>query len=530
MLYRAVGTFVVSCICLLGIRGAAGDPPRPAVHYRLTRIVSGWLPYWLNKNGDGAGWKVVDGHVNMLDQVSFFEAQADPATGNLTPNFGATDTALNSEIATLHENDVQALVTVTQFNHVHEIISNPVATAHLIDSIIVLLDRYNLDGVDIDFEDFSHQYPDDASLYTVFIQDLSTRLHHRVDSFELPTTVIATVLARTERGHFSFADETALANTDVDQVRIMAYDDYYSGSKTAGANAPLPWVQSVEQYLRQAQAPTWKFVIGMPGYGYQWPVASATDMTTLAKGNSVTFHKAATLQEQYHVSRQWDAQNAAPYFTYDSADGKHWIAYYEDAQSWKSKIDNVVADVNGPAVGGMAEWAFGDEDPSSWPEVHNSLGTRSSIYSAIGLCYTHFGGGARFGDPLEPEQSCGQVSATAWNGRSGREQRFSAATFFYQWNSPRAYFVQGDILRQYAAEGGPTGALGFPISDQFDNADGYWTQKFEHGTLTVKTVRESAISMKPDRVLAASINMTGCALIGAGFYFGSRAKSRAKVA
>jgi spore germination protein YaaH len=523
---RTAAIAILSIAAIAGSRGAAGDPPIPQEHYRLSRMVSGWLPYWENKDGAADGWKAVSTNLSMLDQVSFFSAEADGTTGALTLHLGATDQILNSEVATLHENDVQALLTVNHFNGMHELLNNPAALQKISDGIVKTLDRYNFDGVDIDFEDFADKDTGDAALYTAFLSSLADRLHGRDDSFGYPSEVDATILARTDRGKFTYADETAIANSPVDHIRVMAYDEFWPGSTKAGACAPLPWVEQVASFLRGLGAPTYKFVIGVPGYGYVWPVVSSSDWTTTGKGASIDFAKAQSLMQAHDASRIWSAAYSAPYFMYDDA-GKQYIGFYEDSYSWLAKLEDVIgldASATAPAVGGMCDWAFGYEEPNAWNTVHNRLQTTYPVYGAIGICYSHFGGGGRFGQPLEVEQSTGPNEADAWNSREGRSQQFEHAVMYYEWGKVRAYYVTGDILRRYVAQGGADGSLGFPISDPFTNAEGLTQQNFEHGSIIDTPPVKSAYN--PDERLEAGARLVECACVAAGSLAAARLKSR----
>lgn len=46
-----------------------------------------------------------------------------------------------------------------------------------------------------------------------------------------------------------------------------------------------------------------------------------------------------------------------------------------------------------------------------------------------------------------------------------------------------AFVVQGEILVAYLDSGGPSGELGFPVSDE-TTTDGGWVSAFEHGAIT----------------------------------------------
>jgi spore germination protein YaaH len=527
---RTAAVFLLGLAALFCSPGAIADPPTPQTHYRLTRIVTGWLPYWENKGGSAPGWSVVGSNLNMLDQVSFFSAQADTNTGALTLNLGADGRALDSEIVALHMNGVQAFLTVTHFDHIHELLSNPAALQAISDGVAKILWRYNFDGVDIDFEDFHDTDPADAARYTAFMTELADRLHQRADSFGYPITVAATILARTSRGRFTYCDETALANSPVDQVRVMAYDEFSPGSKKAGACAPLPWVEQVAAYLRGLDAPIWKFEIGFPGYGYVWPVVSDSDWTTTGKGKSITYPLALKRMADNDVKRRWDADQNAPYFSYID-NGRRYVGFYEDAYSWDAKLRNVIAPASAdhaPAVGGLCEWAFGDEEPEAWNMVRRALKAPYPVTAAIGQCYTRFGGGGRFGEPLEAEQDAGPNDPAQWTSRAGRSQQFRNAVLYYKWDAVRAYYVAGELLRLYINQGGADGPLGFPIGDPSAEPSGKIGQMFEHGSIECDPNAKAIDAAKAEDRLEAGARLVSCACIAAGALAASRLASQHK--
>lgn len=536
------------------------QPIPGSIHYRYTRTIGGWLPAWEDVNGAGDGWQTVQANADNMDEVSFFSFDADPATGDLTtPVKNMDPTTIVQQVGWLHTREVAAFFTVTQFNHVHEILSDPARLNRLIQQIVQTSNIYGFDGVDIDFEDFKKGDPGDTERFTNFINLLADSMHAQTDFFGYPKMAIATVLSQTQRGRFAYIDYAALANSRVDRIRVMAYDEYYPGSHSAGACAPLPWYGQVASFIHSiGPANEWKFVMGIPGYAYKWPVNGGSDWTTIGHGSSVTYPEALALIAQHKAARLWDKGSGTPYLTYkarynppappnpptasvasvalnlsttsaQSASAKSvsspkpatmtlpvppaaaplispsgpattpapnpapaapagpqpglhtWIAYYEDAQSWKVKVQNVVLN---SGMNGVAEWALGYEDPASWPMLDKTLAPLYPIYGAIGFCYWRYGGGARFGDALGPEHSTGIAQTGTLDGYAGREQDFEWARFYYKWGASRAYVLYGDLLNQYLTAGGPSGSLGFPISDPVTGADGKTTVQFEHGLLT----------------------------------------------
>jgi spore germination protein YaaH len=537
-------------LLLLGACRLTSAQPVPGTHYRYTRSITGWLPTWLDINGDGDGWKTIQANAGMVDEVSFFSFDADPQTGNLTPpGKNMADQTMVQQVGWLHTRETAALFTVTQFNHVHDMLADPARLDRLIANIVTTANRFGFDGVDIDFEDFKKGDPEDTQRYTDFVNKLADAMHAQIDAFGFPKMAIATVLSQTQRGGFSYIDYASLGLSRLDRIRVMAYDDYYPGSKTAGAGAPLDWYSQVASYVKSLGVPEWKFTLGIPAYGYRWAVNSLDDPSTLGRGSSMTYPQAQGLIAEHSATRVWDKTSATPYFTYQAMyvppkpaplpvnappidlttgttatspaspggpaqtaapavpaaiasigeapivgeqigtallpppqPGIHtWIAYYEDAESWKIKVQNVLL---ASQLNGLAEWAIGYEDPASWPMLQKSLAPLYPIYGAIGLCYWRYGGGARFGDCLGPEHSAGIAEADTLDRYAGREQDFEYARFYYKWGDPRAYMLDGDILNQYIAAGGPSGPLGFPIGDPIPGPNGKLTVQFEHGVLT----------------------------------------------
>jgi spore germination protein YaaH len=480
---KAIAALSLVCAIAATIAIAENSANTPGIHYRHSRAVDMWLPYWTDKNGDGDGWKDVQRHADELDEVSFFAFSADPTTGDLTNeglDHGMKPQTIVEQVGWLHTRDVAALCTVTQFDHVGEMLSEPQRLQHLINSIVDTVTTYGFDGVDVDFEDFKAVAPGESEQYTDFIQSLSIALHAKVDSFGMPMLVEATVLPHTDRGTFAFVDFNSLAKTDVDRIRVMSYDENYSGSKIAGASAPAPWVASVATYLGSLDVPQWKFVLGVPGYGYRWPVVSGDDWTTMGKGYSVTYPAAQSLMTAHKVARKWSDDQRSPYFNY-TVSGQTWVAFYEDAESWQTKLQTVLLPSQ---LGGVVVWAAGFEDPDSWPVIDANLATGEPVYGAVGTCYWRYGGGARLGSAVEKEYDAGVTQLGTLNGRAGREQDFENGNIYYEWGKPRAFVVDGNILAAYKSAGGPAGTYGFPISDAALTANGATSQQFERGTIS----------------------------------------------
>lgn len=409
----------------------------PNTHYRPSRMVSVWLPYWMNMNGTGVGWRAVKAHAQDLDEVSFFSWSVDPASGALkAPQRGVEPHCLVDQVAWLHTHDVAALFTVTLFDKVHTTLNNPAVLSRVTSAIVETAQVNHFDGVDIDFEECTAQGAHDSSRFTSFLEGVATAMHEQTDSNGYPKVAIATILAKTQRGKPSFTNEEAIARSDVDRIRVMAYDYNSKGSNIAGACAPLSWTKSVASYIAGLDCPHDKFILGMPGYGYRWPIKSASDPRTTGKGSLVTYSTAKALMQSARASVSWNDKGQTPAITYkEPGSRKIWLGYYENARSWAAKLDKALLP---SPLGGICEWAVGFEDPAAWSMVEQHLATPQPVYGAIGQCYTRYGGGQVFGAPLSPPVGIGLSDDCI----ERVEQQFEHGRISYRCGDRNAHWVK----------------------------------------------------------------------------------------
>lgn len=101
-----------------------------------------------------------------------------------------------------------------------------------------------------------------------------------------------------------------------------------------------------------------------------------------------------------------------------------------------------------------------------------------SLDADTAAAYTRLGGAGALGAPTGMSEKVGDGSMTP----------FANGTIY---TSPAGtYLVQGEILRVYMEQGGPTGALGFPTADETTTgggprtADGGWVSEFQNGSIS----------------------------------------------
>ena len=246
-----------------------------------------------------------------------------------------------------------------------------------IDSVMDFLSRYDLDGLDIDWEypgmaGSGHSFrPEDKQNFTLLLKELRER-------FDRQTRKIHRRLYLTTAAGSSneFLDHTEMAKAQkyLDTVNLMAYDYYEPGSDNiTGHHAPLytsnadPKKISGDASVRafeQAGVPAAKIVLGLPFYGHVWGNVPDMNHGLFQPGKAIPNAYApysvivTTMlnSESSQFIRYWDPVAFVPYLY--SAEKQVFVSY-EDPESIAAKGHYVQSH----KLGGVMFWDY-SSDPS----------------------------------------------------------------------------------------------------------------------------------------------------------------------
>jgi chitinase len=250
----------------------------------------------------------------------------------------------------------------------------PASRALFIDSVATFITRYNLDGLDVDWEypgmtGAGNTFrPEDKRNYTLLLKELRRRfdtmavtLHHRL---------YLTVAAGASSEFLEHTEMREVARY-VDTVNLMAYDYYEPESgKPTGNHAPLfvdpadPRTVSADQSVRnfeKAGVAPQKLVLGVPFYGHVWGQVPATNHGLFQPGQPVpnaysTYGAIASTMLGHGYTRYWDSAARVPYLY--NAEQQIFVSY-EDAESLAGKCEYVKTQ----HLRGVMFWEYGG-DPS----------------------------------------------------------------------------------------------------------------------------------------------------------------------
>lgn len=222
-------------------------------------------------------------------------------------------------------------------------------------SAVAIVQNYNLDGVDIDWEFPGMQgednvyRPEDKQNFTLMFAALRENLDHLQQQTHKKYFLTAAV------GSFqSFLDHTEMDKVQnyLDYVNLMTYDYKTEGDTLAGHHTNLynstndtneySADRSIREYLA-AGVPAEKIVMGIAFYGHAWKVASNTQnglnckVIAPADGFGYTTIK-DSLTDQHGYKRYWDEKAKAPYL-YNATD--NLFISYDDEESVKQKCKYV---------------------------------------------------------------------------------------------------------------------------------------------------------------------------------------------
>ena len=246
-----------------------------------------------------------------------------------------------------------------------------------IDSVMDFLSRYDLDGLDIDWEypgmaGSGHPFrPEDKQNFTFLLKELRERFDRQTHKTHSRLYLTTAAGASNE-----FLDHTEMAKAQkyLDTVNLMAYDYYEPGSDNiTGHHAPLytsdadPKKISGDASVRafeQAGVPAAKIVLGLPFYGHVWGNVPDRNHGLFQPGKPIPNAYApysvivTTMlnSESSQFIRYWDPVASVPYLY--SAQKQIFVSY-EDPESIAAKGRYVQSH----KLGGVMFWDY-SSDPS----------------------------------------------------------------------------------------------------------------------------------------------------------------------
>lgn len=299
-----------------------------------------------NRNGSS-----IEG-VNVVSP-SFFTLRKD-GNGEIINNVGDNGLAY---IQWAHENNYKVWAMFSNnsmLKTTSDILNDYDKREKLIDDIVVLAEKYNVDGINLDFENMNQS---DKDVYSRFVIELAPRLK---DTGKI-LSVDVTAPDGSETWSLCF-DRNVIGDV-ADYIVFMAYDQYGTTSPKEGTTAGHNWVETnIKKFLGQEGVDSNKIILGIPFYTRLWKEENGkiTSKTVDIKNVESVLPK--------EVQKIWNDDLKQYYVEYvqNGITYKMWI---EDENSIKEKLNLT----NTYKLAGVAFWEKDREPESIWKMIYEEL-------------------------------------------------------------------------------------------------------------------------------------------------------------
>lgn len=313
---------------------------------RKEPVVLGW--HQVTSEAANAGWgnalAKAEG-VNVISPTWFSVADSE---GELA-TFASKD-----YVDKLHNINIDVWPLVNDFNKdvdFKKLLTSTASRAKLINNIIYFVKEYNLDGINIDFENVKASY---AGSYIQFLRELSIEMRSRNKVLSIDNYIPLDF-----NSFYNVKEQGVIA----DYICVMAYDEHYSGSLEAGSVSSLSWVKKSIENTAQ-NVPMNKIIVGLPFYTRIWRETKDGKIKTKALGMDGGLNLVSTNK----AKKEWNEESGQYYAEWK--DGKDIMRIWlEEERSIAAKLELVDKD----KVAGIAFWKLGLERKEAWKSVTDWL-------------------------------------------------------------------------------------------------------------------------------------------------------------
>lgn len=281
-----------------------------------------------------------------------------PTWFSIENNNGRLTTLASHEyVETAHSMGIQVWPLINDFTEgldYNRIFGSETCRRNLINNIFWFIYEYDLDGINIDFENITQE---NSRGYIQFLRELSVACRNEGIALSVDNYV-----PMDHTAHYDRAEQGVLA----DYVVVMAYDEHYAGSPVPGSVSSLSWVErGIEATM--SVVPAEKLVVGLPMYTRLWKEQIAADGAYNLYSEALSMNAALNLVRQNGAELIWD-ETTGQYFASWQGGNTTYRIWLEEERSMGVKLDKA-AEYEG--LGGVAFWKLGLERAEVWEQIRS---------------------------------------------------------------------------------------------------------------------------------------------------------------
>ncbi|WP_017756818.1 LysM peptidoglycan-binding domain-containing protein [Calidifontibacillus oryziterrae] len=314
---------------------------------------------------------------NEISQTGLFMFRISAANPTTIDKFGEfTDEEVRQLVTVGHRHNVKMLATVHNLLYEEGVELAKRVVAELVSSeqnmnafalnLVRLIERYGLDGVDIDIEDV---FEEDRDRLTQLYRVIGRVLHERGYFF---STAVPSKTGPEDPSVFAKPFDYPNLHQPTDQFVIMLYNEHgWPGS----GPGPVVSIGRMEKVLRYAMTvmPKEKIVAAVSVFGFDFNLETG-------RAAYASFDRAMQLAEQYNQEIIFDEETQTPMFAYTDEQGVQHEVWFENRASIQAK-----AELAGRlGIRGIALWRLGMEDEAIWDMLENEVVVRKHGLETMG--------------------------------------------------------------------------------------------------------------------------------------------------
>jgi len=202
-------------------------------------------------------------------------------------------------------------------------------------------------------------YHTDKGAYTNHVKEI-TLMAHTLGA------VVSVDVTKYEMGSLNWSmcyDRNKLAGI-TDYIILMAYDQYYAGSKTPGPVSGLGWTEECIK-ISLGEIPPEKLILGMPYYIRCWKTKNGKVISSEA----VSMATATDYIKNNNAAQTYDKEHKLTKYSW-TKDNNEYVMWIENADSIRERV-KLSKKHN---LAGVASWRRGFETSDVWQVIREELG------------------------------------------------------------------------------------------------------------------------------------------------------------
>lgn len=307
----------------------------------LKKAVFGYLPDWEYQNARNYL------KYELLSHIALFDFPVDSLGVIKNPAYWPWSDVINAA----HQKGTKAILTIVNFegSQINQILRISSAKQNFFSNLKSKIQQYQLDGVNIDFEEVYSS--DRGDVLNGFMKDLTDSLHKVNPNWDVSFAGPAV--------SYSGWKLSGLASA-CDYIFIMGYAFYGSWSSTTGPSSPLNGgTYNISntinvQYSSVIQSMPHKLILGVPYYGEKWIAKTSDPHSKVTKYVSSTrFKDDAGNSQAYGLL--WATDNNTPWYRWKITDTSWYQVWFDNDSSLGLKY-SLAESKN---LKGVGMWALG---------------------------------------------------------------------------------------------------------------------------------------------------------------------------